>query len=89
MELSRIVESLLFATDRPLTAKALTQALHEAAKVSPGPESALHAKATVGEIEAALARLREALETDSFQPDRCGGSWWLRAQDAARIRRLD
>ncbi len=61
--MSRIVESLLFATDRPLTAKALTQALHEAAKVSPGPESALHAKATVGEIEAALARLREALET--------------------------
>ena len=59
MELSRILESLLFATDRPLTAKALAQALHEAARVSPGPETALHAKTAVGEVDAALGRLRE------------------------------
>jgi len=59
MELSRILESLLFATDRPLTAKALAQTLHEAAKVSPGPETAHYAKTNVGEITAALDRLRE------------------------------
>ena len=58
MELHRIVETLLFATDRPLTAKALAQALHEAAKVSPGPETALYAKAVAGEIDAALDQLR-------------------------------
>jgi segregation and condensation protein B len=59
MELSRILESLLFATDRPLTAKALAQALHEAAKVSPGPETVLYAKTNVAEIAAALDQLRE------------------------------
>jgi segregation and condensation protein B len=58
MELSRIIESLLFATDRPLTPKALAHALHEAAKLSPGPETLLHAKVNVGEIEAALEQLR-------------------------------
>jgi len=58
MELSRIIESLLFATDRPLTPKALAHALHEAAKLSPGPETLLHAKVNVGEIEAALDQLR-------------------------------
>jgi segregation and condensation protein B len=62
MELSRILESLLFATDRPLTAKALAQALHEAAKISPGPETTLHAKVAIGEVEAALERLRASQE---------------------------
>jgi segregation and condensation protein B len=59
MELSRILESLLFATDRPLTAKALGQKVHEAAKAAPGLETEPHARATVGEIEAALGQLRE------------------------------
>jgi segregation and condensation protein B len=62
MELSRILESLLFATDRPLTAKAMVQVLHEAARVSPGPESALHAKASAGQVETALGQLRERLD---------------------------
>jgi segregation and condensation protein B len=59
MELSRILESLLFATDRPLTAKAIAQSLHEAAKVSPGPETAPYAKTAIGEIATALDQLRE------------------------------
>ena len=63
MELSRILESLLFATDRPLTAKAMVQVLHEAARVSPGPESALHAKVSVGQVETALGQLRATLDS--------------------------
>ena len=59
MELSRILESLLFATDRPLTAKALVQKLHDAAKVAPGLETEPYAKTTLGEIDAALEQLRE------------------------------
>ncbi len=58
MELSRILESLLFATDRPLTAKALAQKLHDAARVAPGLETEPHAKTTLGEIDAALEQLR-------------------------------
>jgi segregation and condensation protein B len=65
MDLSRILESLLFATDRPLTAKAMAQALHEAAKISPGPESTLYAKTSVAEIETALGQLRETLDAGS------------------------
>ena len=40
MDLYRIVESLLFATDRPLTPKAVAHALHQAAKFSPSPDTA-------------------------------------------------
>lgn len=56
--MSRILESLLFATDRPLTAKALAHVLHEAAKISPGPETTLYAKVTIEEVEAGLEQLR-------------------------------
>jgi segregation and condensation protein B len=64
MELSRIVESLLFATDRPLTPKAIVHALNEAAKSSLSAETARHEKPGVGEVEAALETLRGELEKD-------------------------
>jgi segregation and condensation protein B len=63
MDLHRIVESLLFATDRPLTPKAIVHALNEAAKFSPSPETAPHEKLGLGEIENALETLREKLES--------------------------
>jgi segregation and condensation protein B len=63
MDLPRIVESLLFATDRPLTAKAIAHVLHEAVKFSPSPETAPYEKATPDEVEAALEQLRAQLET--------------------------
>jgi segregation and condensation protein B len=64
MDLTRIVESLLFATDRPLTPKALAHALHAAVKFSPSPETALYEKITTGEVEAAIEQLRAKLEGD-------------------------
>ena len=63
MDLSRIVESLLFASDRPLTPKAIAHALREAAKFSPTPETTEHEKAGVPEVEAALEQLRAHLES--------------------------
>jgi segregation and condensation protein B len=63
MELYRILESLLFATDRPLTAKALAQKVQEAARVAPGLETEPHAKVAAAEIDAALAQLRESYDT--------------------------
>jgi len=62
--LTRIVESLLFATDRPLTPKAIAHALHGAAKFSPTPETQAFEKITAEETEAALDSLRTKLETD-------------------------
>jgi segregation and condensation protein B len=64
MELSRIVESLLFISDRPLTPKAIGHALNEAAKFSPSLETAAHEKLSVAEIEAVLEILRKQLEKD-------------------------
>ena len=57
MDLPRIVESLLFATDRPLTPKAIAHALHQAVKFSPSPETAPYEKTTIAEIEAAIEQL--------------------------------
>jgi len=62
MDLPRIVESLLFATDRPLTAKAIVQTLHHAARFTPSPETSAHEKATVGEVEAAIEQLNKQLD---------------------------
>jgi segregation and condensation protein B len=62
MDLNRIVEALLFATDRPLTLKAIAHALREAAKVAPTPETAALEKTGLGEIEAAIEELRRKLE---------------------------
>jgi len=64
MDLSRIVESLLFATDRPLTAKAISQALHGAGKFSPSPETAAYEKITTDEIETVVEELNAQLEKD-------------------------
>ena len=64
MDLPRIVESLLFATDRPLTPKAIAHALHEAVKFSPSSETTPYDKITPDAVEAALEQLRQQLDTD-------------------------
>ena len=65
MDLPRIVEALLFATDRPLTPKAIAQALHgEAAKFSPTPETTTFEKTDVTEVEAAIEQLNERLTAE-------------------------
>ena len=63
MDLYRIVESLLFATDRPLTPKAIIHALKEAAKFSPSSETVEFEKAGPGEVETAIDTLRAHLES--------------------------
>lgn len=60
----RIVESLLFATDRPLTPKAIAHALHEAAKFSPAPETTVFEKIKAEEVEAAIEQLNAQLTTE-------------------------
>jgi segregation and condensation protein B len=64
MDLTRVVESLLFATDRPLTPKAISHALHNAARFSPTPETTAFAKITREEIEKAIERLQAQLESE-------------------------
>jgi len=64
MDLPRIVESLLFATDRPLTPKAIAHALHQAVKVSPSAETAAYEKTSLAEIEAAIGKLNARLDAD-------------------------
>ena len=64
MDLPRIVESLLFATDRPLTPKALAHALHGAMKFSPTPETAPYEKISPDEVEKALEELRVRLDSE-------------------------
>src|ERR1700722_15536547 len=65
MDLSRIVESLLFATDRPLTPKAVAHALHQAAKFSPSPDTGAYEKSSLSEIEAAIEQLNTRLAADA------------------------
>ena len=65
MDLPRIVESLLFATDRPLTPKAIAHSLHQAVKFSPSPETAAHEKTTLAEIETAIEQLNTQLAADA------------------------
>ena len=60
----RIVESLLFATDRPLTPKAIAHALHHAVKFSPSPETSAYEKTTIPEVEAAIEQLNAQLTTE-------------------------
>ena len=64
MDLPRIVESLLFATDRPLTPKAIAHALHQAVKISPTPETTAFEKTTIEEVEAAIEQLNTQLTAD-------------------------
>jgi len=92
MELPRIVESLLFATDRPLTPKAIAHALNDAARFSPAPETAEHEKLTPTQIEAALETLRARLESDgsSLMVQAVAGGYQLktRAEYAVWTNRL-
>jgi segregation and condensation protein B len=64
MDLPRIVESLLFATDRPLTPKAIVQSLHQAVKFSPSAETIPFEKTSVVEVEAAIEQLGLQLAAD-------------------------
>jgi len=64
MDLYRIIEALLFATDRALTPKAIVHILNEAAKFSPSAETTPHEKISVEEIEAGLELLRAKLEAN-------------------------
>jgi segregation and condensation protein B len=57
MDLPRIVESLLFASDRPLTPKAMAHALTAAARYAPSLETTPFDKITAGDIEAAVEQL--------------------------------
>jgi segregation and condensation protein B len=61
MDLPRIVESLLFATDRPLTPKAIAHSLHQAARFSPSPETSPYEKTTQAEVETAIGQLTAEL----------------------------
>lgn len=60
----RIVESLLFATDRPLTPKAIAHSLHQAMKFSPSPETTPYEKTTIPEVEAAIEQLSAQLASE-------------------------
>ena len=64
MDLPRIVESLLFATDRPLTPKAIAHALTTAARYAPSLETSPFEKITAADIEPAVEQLN-ALLTES------------------------
>ena len=64
MDLPRIVEALLFATDRPLTPKAIAHSLHQAVKFSPTPETTPYEKTTIEEVEAAIEALSQQLATE-------------------------
>jgi segregation and condensation protein B len=64
MDLPRIIESLLFATDRPLTPKAIAHALHQAVKFSPSPETTAYEKISIAEVEAAIEQLSARLAAD-------------------------
>jgi segregation and condensation protein B len=61
MDLPRIVESLLFATDRPLTPKAIAHALTTAARYNPSPETTPFEKITAADIEPAIEQLNTLL----------------------------
>src|SRR5260370_736845 len=61
---ARCVVSLLFATDRPLTPKAVAHALQQAIKFSPSPEPAAFEKTSLTEIESAVEQLNAKLQAD-------------------------
>ena len=82
MDLPRIVESLLFATDRPLTPKAIAHALHQAVKFSPSPETAPYDKTSLPEIESAIEQLNELLarEGSSLMVQGIAGGYVLKTR---------
>jgi segregation and condensation protein B len=80
MDLYRIVESLLFATDRPLTVKAIAHTLHEAARFSPSPETIPYAKTGAPEIEAAVEKLQAHLENSGLCVQAVAGGYLLKTR---------
>ena len=82
MDLPRIVESLLFATDRPLTPKAIAHALHQAVKHSPSPETTPFEKIALPEIETAIEQLNERLaaEGSSLMAQGVAGGYVLKTR---------
>jgi segregation and condensation protein B len=82
MDLPRIVESLLFATDRPLTPKAIAHALHQAVKFSPTPETTPFEKTTIEEVEAAIEQLNSILsgEGSSLMVQGIAGGYVLKTR---------
>lgn len=83
----RIVEALLFATDRPLTPKAIAQALQGAAKFSPSPETTAHEKITVDEVTATIEQLETQLSTEgsSLMVQGISGGYRLMTRPEAAI----
>ena len=82
MDLPRIVESLLFATDRPLTPKAVVHALQQALKFSPTPETSAYEKISIAEVEVAIEQLNARLATEgsSLMVQGIAGGYVLRTR---------
>jgi len=82
MDLTRIVESLLFVTDRPLTSKAIARALNEAAKFSPSPETTSNEKSTTADVEAVIEELNKQLEAtgSSLMVQAVAGAYQLKTR---------
>jgi segregation and condensation protein B len=87
MDLPRIIEALLFATDRPLTSKAIVHALREAVKFSPSEATLAQEKAGVEEVEAALEQLRSELESggSSLQVVAIAGGYLLKTRPETAV----
>jgi segregation and condensation protein B len=82
MELSRIIEALLFATERPLTAKAIVHALREAYRTAPSLETSPYEKIDLAEVEAGVEALRTQLESDgsALQVQAIAGGYQLKTR---------
>ncbi|MDB4793398.1 SMC-Scp complex subunit ScpB [Methylacidiphilales bacterium] len=87
MDLPRIVESLLFATDRPLTPKAIAHTLHEAVKFSPSSETAPYEKIAPADVEAAIEQLRVQLDAEgsSLMVQGVAGGYQLKTRPAYAV----
>lgn len=62
MELPRILEALLFASDKPLPVARFVQILRDAAQAEPGEVTESYANLKEGEVEAALQQLQASYE---------------------------
>lgn len=62
MELPRILEALLFASDKPLSLTRFVQILHDAAQAEPGDITESYANLREGEVEEALRQLQTSYE---------------------------
>lgn len=82
MDLTRIVESLLFVTDRPLTSKAIARAVNEAARFAPSDETTAHEKSTPADMDTAVEQLNVQLEAagSSLMVQNIGGAYQLKTR---------